>query len=262
MTSRPSILQLLTAAVVGFAPLLLEAQEEKKPACRLRFLAVGNAPPFKQEIRNGIRYELPPPPGSVPPRRVVVERESADEEVEELGGVTLKLGSVSKQVELPAVGDRPIRLRDMDEETPWLEFPFPGEGRFLVVLRRAPKAGTWDEVQARVIDDRLSAGGLRLINATDQNLAIVYGEQRIALRGGQAWTSRLAPGKPVGFQVGLPDGAGGLERVLNRSLEQGPAERTLVVLSAADRPDARTPLKMTVLREDVRKRLLPEPEPK
>ena len=39
---------------------------------QVRFLALGELPPFQQEIRAGVRYELEPPPDSIPPREVML----------------------------------------------------------------------------------------------------------------------------------------------------------------------------------------------
>ncbi|MCH7227580.1 hypothetical protein [Haloferula sp. A504] len=233
--------------------------EEEKSKCRLRFLAVGNAPPFRQEVRDGIRYELPPPPGSIPPRVLLLERGAGDDELEELGKVGLKLGRLSGEIEFPAAGGKPVRLREEGEMEPWIELPKPGAGSYLVVIRRDPQSRTWDRVQTQTVGDDLPAGTLRFINASSQTLALVLGEKKVGLTSGKTWTTRLAPGKPAGFQLGLPAEGGGLKRILSRSLEQGPNEKTVVVLSEADRPDARTPLKVTVIRETVRKRLPPGP---
>ena len=146
MNRLGSMPRMLACLAVVFLAAAVDGQEEKEPECRIRFLAVGNSPPFRQEIRDGVRYELPPPPGSIPPRRLRLEREVSDGEMEEFGNVTLKLGSVSNSVTFSASGDRPIRLREEGAADPWVSIPFPGEGSFLVILRRDSRARTWDEI--------------------------------------------------------------------------------------------------------------------
>jgi hypothetical protein len=112
------------------------------------------------------------------------------------------------------------------------------------------------------VRDDLPPGGLRFINASSRTLAMIFGTQRIALASGKDWTTRLMPGQVVGLQLGVPDGDGGFRRILSRSLEQGADQRTLVVLSEADRSDARGPgLKITPLTEQVRKQLPTEAPP-
>ena len=62
---RHSLVLALTASV-------LSAQEvpappaggTRRPPRHLRVLAVGESPPYRQEVRDGVRYEMPPPPGS------------------------------------------------------------------------------------------------------------------------------------------------------------------------------------------------------
>lgn len=257
MTSVASLTRGLLLGIWGFFAGSLMAQEEG-PRTMLRFLAVGNTPPFEGEWIDGVLHEVEAPPGSIPPRRLVVERRGAeDEENEEVGQVTLKLGRLSQAVELKSAKPGVLQLREKDASEPWAEVRIPGEGEFLVLLRRAGKGGKWNEVEVQVVRHEPTAGSLRFVNATARPLAIVLDEKRIALRSGKIWDTRLGPGKVAAFQLGWPDGNGGLDRVLSRSLEQGSGERTLVILSEADREDARMKLKVTELRSSVRKRLPP-----
>lgn len=223
--------------------------QDEKPTCRLRFLAVGNAPPWREEWRDGIRYEVPPAPGTVPPRNLLLEGPRAGGEFEEFGSVVLELGRVSGEVEVPA--GRAVRLREKSAERPWLELPAPGEDGFLVILRRGGDGRSWFEARAQVVADDFPAGGLRFVNASDRTLAVTLGEAKVALVSGKVWTTRLLAGAPTGFEL-RSEAAG--RPLLRQSLEQGPGERTLAVLSAADQPD-RPPFKLTLLRELVRKRL-------
>ena len=70
-------LSLLLLAVLLAPPLSAQNPEEKtrQPRRQARFLAIGDSPPFAQEIRDGVRYELEPPPDSIPPRQVSVSLE-------------------------------------------------------------------------------------------------------------------------------------------------------------------------------------------
>ncbi|MEM9237940.1 MAG: hypothetical protein AAGB14_14295, partial [Verrucomicrobiota bacterium] len=55
-----------------------EGEETKPPPRQMRLLTVGERPPFRQEIRDGVRYELPPPPGSLPPVELEVSVPTKD----------------------------------------------------------------------------------------------------------------------------------------------------------------------------------------
>ena len=46
--------------------------QEKNGPRELRLLPVGDMPPFRQEIRDGVRYELEPDPGSEPPQMISI----------------------------------------------------------------------------------------------------------------------------------------------------------------------------------------------
>jgi hypothetical protein len=51
-------------AVLFLGITIASAEEKPKPAERhVRFLAVGEIPPFRQEIRDDVRYELEPREG-------------------------------------------------------------------------------------------------------------------------------------------------------------------------------------------------------
>ncbi|BCX47238.1 hypothetical protein HAHE_11460 [Haloferula helveola] len=229
------------------------AQGEKPPECRLRFLAVGNAPPFKQEIRDGIRYELPPEPGSIPPRRLKLSIPGKDDEEKEIGDLRVKLGRLSEALAFKLGEGGEFVLRENEGGEPWLRLPKPSKGGdFLVVLRRDPKVGSWESAVAEFIPDQAPAGSVTLLNVCGVPVAVVFGESKLALPNGKPWRGELAAGKPVAFEYGIADAQGGLSRLTSRSLEQGAGERTLVILSRADREDARHPVKMTVLREAVR----------
>lgn len=238
------------------------AEEKEEVVARIRFLAIGNRPPFKQEIVNGVRREIPPEPEEVPPSLVTVMTEAGeDTEAEELAQVRLLLGLVSEVVEIPVgVGGR-LELRSLSEgQAPWLVLDRPSAGDHLIMLRRDPGNMGWLEPKAKWMPYQLGPGGLMMVNAADQPLAFVIGEKRLALASGQVWKGSLAPGKAVAFEVGMAAGGGGLERVISKSLEQGEGERMLVVVSEADRDDARLALKATQLRESTRKPLPKEVE--
>ena len=89
----------------------------------LRLLAVGDAPAFSQEIRDGVRHELPPPEGSVPPSRVELSAANSDGEEqkseyelksEETPGLRLKLNQVSRRLKVPEA-EVVVRLLDGKE---------------------------------------------------------------------------------------------------------------------------------------------------
>ena len=118
----------------------LAAEPEHKTDRHARFLALGDSPPFRQEIRNGVRYELDPPPDSIPPREVVPRcgKESA-------AAVALHL-EPDQHAGRRARGRGDIDLRragEAPDALPWLRINRPAAGDFLVLLWRNPAKKTW-----------------------------------------------------------------------------------------------------------------------
>lgn len=229
-------------------------ESEKVPKRSVRLLAVGNAPPFRQEIRDGIRYELPPPPGSLPPRKLKLVRQSKDGETEEepteLGEMRLQLGRLTSPMKLREGAGR-LELRD-DKGELWAQLACPETGNFLVLLWTDPKVGNWSKPRMKIVPDGQEAGKVTFLNVSQMPVAIVMGPERRALKPLQHWKTDLGPEKPVSFQLGVAVAGGGIEREVALSLEQSENESTLVVMSDSDGVRARRPLKITRLRERVR----------
>ena len=62
----------LLCMVVLLAGPGLSAAPKNVSGRQVRLLALGELPPFQQEIRDNVRYELEPPAGSIPPREVML----------------------------------------------------------------------------------------------------------------------------------------------------------------------------------------------
>ncbi len=224
---------------------------KKTPARQARFLAIGDMPPFRQEVRDGVRYELEPPPGSIPPREIIPgfgERRDGEP-------VRLQLGRVSDATPIPA-GAGAFTLRARDASAPWLTLTRPEKGDLLVILWRDPSAGTWDRPRALVLPDGPETsppGSVHLLNLSPATMAVVLGEEKVALPPARPLVRRFEAGKDRELQVGAPDGAGGLRRFYASSLTMNAGERTWIVVYRADGVMPRQPVKVTVLRERVQR---------
>lgn len=233
----------------------LGAQEEpakKAPPRQARFLPVGDMPPFRQEVRDGVRYELEPPPGSIPPREVVpgFGEESEGEPVR------LQLGRISDATPIPA-GAGAFTLRGQGAATPWVTFSRPEQGDLLVILWRDPTARTWEGARALALPDGPAAsppGSVHLLNLSPAAVAVVIGDEKIALPPVRPLVRRFEAGKDRALQVGASDGAGGLRRFHASSLVMNAGERTWVLIYRADGLMPRQPVKVAVLRERVQER--------
>jgi hypothetical protein len=247
--------------LLAVSPLFAQtAEEPAKPASpprQVRFLPVGDLPPFRQEVRDGVRYELEPPAGSIPPREVMLGFGE-----EEQQAAPLSLGRVSAPLKAPA-GAGPLLVRrknDSAEAEPWLRLERPETGDFLVLLWRDPAKGTWDQVRSLVLPDSREAapaGQMRVVNLSPVTVGVVFAGEKIALQAGKTYRRQLTVGKESEIQLGAVDAKGTLTRFHSGTVFQNPGERTLVVIYRADGVQPRRPLKAVIQREP-----LPPPPPK
>jgi hypothetical protein len=254
--SLPSVLQ--TAAACVLTILSVSAAPEAKPVRHARFLAVGDIPPFRQEIRDGIRYELDPPADSVPPREIVLGfgKKITD-------ALTLRLGRITEPVEIPE-GEGNLDLRRVGDDlkaAPWLSFKRPETGDFLVYLFRSPSKKTWNDAVGLIIPDGpvgSPAGTVRVVNLYPLAIRVVWAAEGIMLPAGKNILRTIQPGTEVPFQILVPDQSGAMKRYYSGAVTQNPNERGLVTIYRADGENPRRPVKVSMLREPV----APPPPPK
>lgn len=250
----PLLRFLLIAALIA-SPLPAQNAEEKSgpPRRQARFLAIGDSPPFAQEIRDGVRYELEPPPDSIPPRQVTT---SVDGQA--ASTVELRLGRISGPVKVPP-GAGPFDLRKLDENpqdpanpqsAPWLRLNRPEKGNFLTLLFRPTGKGTWRE-PAHLILPEGTVDTVRIINLLPVPARIVWANETLSLAPGKTQERRIEPGGSVPFQV-FTDAP--QKRHFAGTATQNPGERGLVLIYPADGSSPRRPVKVSMLREPVQAR--------
>lgn len=221
--------------------------QEKTPPRKLRFLAVGDMPPFRQEIRDGVRYELEAEPGTVPPRQIQIpagEGKPLD--------TMLSLGSFSTSLTVPSgMTQVVLQTKQGDALVPWHQVNIPAQGDSLVVLWRDPKKNTWEAARSAVIGDDLVAfpsGSVRLINILPTTARFLFAEQTIDITAGGLKVLPLTQATtPV--QVSVLDAAQQWRVVYQSAITQNPGERGNVILYRADGVSPRTPVKVLNLRE-------------
>ena len=239
-------LPVILCIVLPLAGSLLSAAPKNDSARQVRFLALGESPPFQQEIRDHIRYELEPPPASIPPREVLLGYGGEKSEA-----TPLRLGQLSAPLKAPAgAGPLVLSLRDAAKgDEPWLRLARPESGDFLVLLWRDPKHATWQKVRSRVVPDDAENGSVRYINISPAAVGITVGSEKLILETGKMLGRKVAVGVEQPFEVFLPDATGAPKRLHAGVVLQNPGERTLVLIYLADGAGHRRPLKVTVLRE-------------
>jgi hypothetical protein len=234
-----SLLLLLT---FGFAN-----AQEKPTERQIRFLAIGDMPPFRQEIRDGVRYELEAEPGTLPPR--LIEIPLGEEKKLE---TTLSLGAFSPSVKLPsAAGSLTLRKKQGEAVTEWHKLSIPENGDWLVVLWRDPQKNTWDAARSAVITDDLvtfPAGSVRLINALPTTARFVFTDQSMDLKAGGMKVLPL-PQATTPVQISVLDAEQQWRIIYQSAISQNPGERGNVILYRADGVSPRNPVKVLNLRE-------------
>lgn len=238
----PAVAIATLCAVLSTAPAEEPAAEIPRHA---RFLAVGDSPPFRQEIRDGVRYELDPPPGSIPPREVVPGFAGKPSEP-----VPLRLGRISPPVVVPA-GEGPLLLQragDAPDALPWVSLKSPETGDFLVMLWRDPKSASWQRARSLVVAEA-PAGHARIVNLFPQPVRMLWGAESVLLPPGDAILRPIPQNKAVLLKILTADASGAMKRYYSGSVSANSAERCLVTTYRADGEAPRRPLKVSILRE-------------
>jgi hypothetical protein len=239
------------AAFVLLPVMWLGAAPETKSGRHVRFLAVGDSPPFRQEIRDGVRYELDVPPDSIPPREVVpgFGKQSA-------AAAALRLGRISLPVSVPP-GEGIVDLRRVGETpdaVPWLRIQRPESGDFLVLLWRNPTHKTWqDAISLSVPDgpDIAPAGHVRIVNLHPQAIRMTWGGKNLILPAAKMIQRAVKPGTQIPFQILVADSTASMKPYYSGTVTQNQGERGLVIIYRADGVAPRRPLQVAVLREPV-----------
>lgn len=226
------------------------ALAEEIPQHRLRVLAVGDPPPFVQEIRNGARYEVAPPVGTIPPRTVTIPlaTKSGESPVVTPPTLRLRLGQPSPSVSLPMPESGKVELQS-EKGAKWLNVPLQPCGASLALVWRGSR--DWKDARTIVIpdDDASHAeGNVHFANLTAASMAIVFGTEKIRLDPGKTF-SRKVNGAAVPLEILYPTATGELKLCHSASLEPSHGTFRRIVIYAADGEKPRRPVKVLQLEE-------------
>ncbi len=245
---------LLAALLAGIAG----AQEKPVETHALRLLPLGNRAPFRQEIRDGVRHEIDPPEGSLPPREVSAGAAAGDGEpsADSGEGARLRLGEASAVIPIPMTGDPPtlppVVIRDKEANRIWLKPRLAGGPASMVLVWRSGK--TWSQVRSLALDDSPAAvpqGSCRVVNVAATEVGVVWGKQRYRLLPGKSMLLRFAVDRPR-EQLGIlyPDAKGALVPAISTTVDAEARTRRQFFVYRADRAEARRPIQVLQLADD------------
>lgn len=241
-------------AIASWSCLCSFALAQEVPQHRLRVLTVGDPPPYTQEIRNGVRYEIPAATGTIPPRMVKVPApkkpgETAEKSAADPVQMRLRLGQTSLPVTLPMPADQRLELTT-EEGTRWLNVPLHSCGASLALVWRS--GPDWSKASTLVMPDDSNArteGNTHLSNLTAFPMLITIGSEKIRLEPGKTFTRRIVSGPPIPLEISYTSSSGGLRLCHSAALEATRGIFRRLVIYAADGKAPRNPIKVLQLEE-------------
>lgn len=241
-------------AIASWSCLCTLALAQEVPQHRLRVLTIGDPPPYKQEIRDGVRYEIPAPDGTIPPRTVVIPAPKKPGETPEQSAAAqqklrLRLGQSSQPVTMPMPQDQRVELVS-DKGEKWLNIPLNTCGASLaLVWRNGP---SWSKASTIVMPDDAIArteGNTHFSNLTAFPMAIAIGKEKILLNPGKTFTRRVVAGPAIPLEISYSTSGGALKLCHSASLEATPGIFRRIVMYGADGLKPRNPIKVLQLEE-------------
>jgi len=223
--------------------------QEAAPKHKLRILPLGDPPPFIQEVRDGLRYEVPAAEGTIPPRNILLTSPvpPGQEQKEEPQPLRLRLGSASPELVFPMPESGVIQAKRQSGE-PWLTIPLSKTESSLALVWRGGK--DWFQARVLTIPDDAKDGDFRFINLTGKAMAVTWGTEKLKLLPAATLTRRLPDGANV-LTLGIqyPAAEGGLRQCLSTQVEKTSGSRQQFVIYAADGKDSKMPVKVLALSE-------------
>lgn len=227
------------------------AFSQEAPQHRLRVLAVGDQPPFKQEVREGVRYEIAPPADAVPPRTLLIPfpvKQGEQKQKEDMQ-LRLRLGQASAPLLMPLPESRRVALNS-DYSGKWLDIPLSsGSASLAIVWRKGPN---WTAANTIVIPDDAAAraeGNLHFSNVSAFPVGVEIEKEKIRLNPGMSYTRKLPADRMTPLQVSYFTSDGGTKLCHSAALEPCHGTYRRLVIYSADAKTPRNPIKVIQMEE-------------
>jgi hypothetical protein len=215
----------------------------------LRILPLGDPPPFQQEIRDGIRHEIPPEEGTIPPRDLKISPKPPEGQEPVSFPMKLRLGYMSAPMTFPLPPDRKIDA-DLQDGGSWLDIPLAAGDATLALVFRGGK--DWYQPRVLSVPDDAKGGDVVFLNVTGKPMGIVWGQEKLKLEPGKRLVRRIDGGaKAVAVSILYPTAAGALKACLSTQVENEAKTCQQFVIYAADGVNTKEPVKVLPLSEQI-----------
>lgn len=218
-------------------PLVVTGQE-KLPPKYLRFVPLGELPPWKEEIREDRRIQSPPEPGQMPPSEIEVN----GGDLNGFGG-NLYLRRLTNYYSVAGEQQR-LEILEKGGDPPWISHAMPTASHTLAILFRDLQEMTWLKPVVKFVRDDLQAfplGSMRLVNVSHLEIALKVGDQDpVSIKPGESSQQKLKEGKNL-VRVDVIDPDGGNKMIFQNdfSIRKGQRVQSFVFKSqglVASRP--------------------------
>jgi len=227
--------------------------QPEAPKHSLRLLTIGDPPPFIQQVRDGVRYEVPPPPEMIPPRNIVLPAPTKDNKIEkpEPHSARLRLSQISTPMVMTLPESKEVTLKT-DNGNPWLNIPLQPTTGTLAIIWRGGK--DWNTPKVITVPDDANAnasGNINFSNVSPFPIGVTFRGENIRLNPGMSYSRNVSGGSTTPLEISYFTANGTAMKFHSTSIEgtQGISSRIVVYQSDAKNP--RNPIKVLQLDERV-----------
>ncbi len=232
-------------------PLAAQGESGQNSRKHVRLLCLGEPPPWREDIKGGVRVQLPPPPGSLPPSWVTFKQ----------GGkkttLAMRLSQLTQPVSYPAASEQLEFLEGKSASgDPWFVRPLPKSSHSLIVLWRGSRDGKWFKPRGKVLVDSVTAfpaGNIRLVNFGHLPVKVRIAQSRevLTIEPGKGLIREVETGENE-LQIEAKDAAGKRFRIFRNVFKIKSGERVNAFIYKADGVKPRRPMKLYLRHEVAR----------
>ena len=238
-------------AFLSSACLISAAYSQEAPKHSLRILAVGDPPPFVQQVREGIRYEVAPPPEMIPPRNLVLPAPTKDNKIEkpEPLSTRLRLSQISPPMVMTMPESKEVTLRT-DTGSAWLNIPLQQAPGTLAIVWRGEK--DWTTARVITVPDDANAnapGNINFSNVTPFPIGVSFRGENIRLNPGMSYTRNIGQSGANPLEISYFTSTGASKKFHSASIEGMQGVSSRIVIYHADGKNPRNPIKVLQLEE-------------